>query len=100
MERGLFNIADENIHTLIAKELRKGSVSFISICNAHASIDATVRLFLDDGTNQTSFVENLTIPAGVTLALDAIEFDNAKLGLKIQMDAVGSTTVDTNVILK
>ena len=56
MERGLFNIADENIHTLIAKELRKGSVSFISICNAHASIGAKVRLFLDDDTNQTSIL--------------------------------------------
>ena len=100
MEKGLFNIADENIHTLVAKGSRAGAVNNITICNAHASIDATVRLFLDDGTNQTSFVENLTIPAGVTLALDTIKFDNAKLGLKIQMDAVGSTTVDTNVILK
>ncbi len=100
MERGLFNIADENIHTLIAKDISSGSVSFIRICNAHASIDAVVRLFLDDDTNQTSIVENLTIPAGVTLEVDKISFDNSVLALKIQMDAVGSTTVDTNVILK
>tara|TARA_R110002012_G_scaffold290677_1_gene484388 strand:+ start:534 stop:836 length:303 start_codon:yes stop_codon:yes gene_type:complete len=100
MEKGLFNIADENIHTLIDKDISRGSVSFIRICNAHASIDAVVRLFLDDDTNQTSIVENLTIPAGVTLEVDKISFDNSVLALKIQMDAVGSTTVDTNVILK
>ena len=100
MERGLFNITDENIHTLVGQGSKAGAVSTITICNAHASIDATVRLFLYDGTNQTSVVENLTIPAGVTLALDDMRFNNAKLGLKIQMDAVGSTTVDTNVILK
>jgi len=99
MERGLYNIADEAIHTLIAKDVGRNAKG-IRICNAHATIDAVVRLFLDDDTNQTSIVENLTIPAGVTLVLDDIGFDNTVLALKIQMDAVGSTTVDTNVILK
>ena len=101
MERGVFNIADENIHTLIAKELRKGSVSFISICNAHASIGAKVRLFLDDDTIQTSILEGTVIPPGVTLQLTNIGFDNSVLALKIQIeDAAGGSTVDTNVILK
>ena len=99
MERGLYNIADETIHTLIAKDIGRNAGK-IRICNAHATIDAVVRLFLDDDTNQTSIVENLTIPAGVTLELDDIGFDNTVLALKIQMDAVGSTTIDTNVILK
>ncbi len=100
MEYGLFNITSETTTTLIAKESGTGSVKSINICNAHASIDVTVRLFLDDDTNQTSIVENLTIPAGVSLRLDDIAFDNNVLGLKLATDAVGSTTVDTNVILK
>ena len=94
METGLFNITDENIHTLIAKELGTGSVKSINICNAHASIGAKVRLFLDDDTNQTSLLEGTVIPAGTSLYLDDIAFDNNVLGLKIQVeDAAGGLSL-------
>jgi hypothetical protein len=101
MERGLFNITSETTTTLVDQYTPSGAVSQVGICNCHASIDVTVRLFLDDGTNQTSIVENLVIPAGVTLLLDhGLSFRSDVLSLKLATDAVDSTTVDVNVIIK
>ena len=82
MEYGLYNISDETIHTLVAQDSGAGKLTSINICNAHASIDAVVRLFLDDGTNQTSIVQNLTIPAGVTLFLnEGLSFNTSVLAV-------------------
>jgi hypothetical protein len=101
MERGLFNISDENVKVLIPKGSSSGSINSISICNCHASLGAKVRLFFDDDTNQTSLVENLVVPNGVTLVVDDLSFDNSSLSLKIQIeDSSGGSTVDTNIILK
>ena len=102
MEYGLYNISDENVHTLVAQDSGAGRLMSINISNAHASIGAKVRLFLSDGTNDTSIIENVVIPAGVTLFLyDGLSFNTSVLALKIQIeDADGGSTVDTNIILK
>lgn len=101
MERGLLNITDENVHTLVDFYSTKPTVKTINICNSHASIGAKVRLFLDDGTNQTSYIENVVIPAGTTLFVDDISFDSSIVALKIQVeDAAGGSTVDTNLIMR
>jgi len=101
MERGLLNITDENVHILIDLYSTKPAVKNINICNSHASIGAKVRLFLDDGTNQTSYIENVVIPAGVTLLVTDISFDNSVCRLAIQVeDAAGGSTVDTNLIMR
>jgi hypothetical protein len=55
-------------------------------------------LFLDDDTNQTSIVENLNIPGGVSLFLDkGITFDSSVLSMKLQTQGTG---IDVNVIIK
>lgn len=101
MERGLYNITNENIHTLVNKKSLRSSIRNISICNAHASVGAKVRLFLDDDTNQTSLLEGSVIPAGVTLQLTDVGFDSSVLSLKIQIeDASGGSAVDTNIIIR
>ena len=99
MEQGLFNITDENEHILI-KQYSGRKARMISICNCHGSVGAKVRLFLDDGTNHTSIIENTVIPVGVTLKLDGIKFDTTALSLNIVIeDASGGSAVDTNIIL-
>ena len=102
MEYGLYNISDENVHTLVAQDSGAGRLTSINICNAHASIGAKVRLFLSDGTNDTSIIENVVIPPAVSLFLDdGLSFNTSVLALKIQIeDAAGGSTVDTNIILK
>ena len=101
MERGLFNIGSATTTTLVDKTTKSGNLSSISICNCNQDENVKIRLFLDDDTNQTSFIENVIIPAGASLYLDDIAFDNNVLGLKVQIeDAAGGSTVDTNIILK
>ena len=97
MERGLYNISGAITTTLIEKDINRGALKLIRIANCNASNDVTIRLFLDDDTNQTSFVENLVIPSGATLELDNISFDNSVLSLKLQ---TAGTSPDVNVILK
>jgi|TARA_R100000149_G_C5834305_1_gene108715 hypothetical protein len=97
MERGLYNISSATTTTLIEKDINRGALKLIRIANCNASNEVTIRLFLDDDTNQTSFVENLVIPSGVTVELDNISFDNSVLSLKLQ---TAGTSPDVNVILK
>lgn len=76
----------------------RGAVESISICNCSASNAATVRLFLDDGTNETSIIESLVIPAGVTLLLsESLSFNNSILSMQL---AVTGTSPNINVIVK
>jgi len=97
MENGLFNISSATTTTLIDTNTTGGSISRISICNCNASNIVTVRLFLTDGTNDTSIVEALVIPSGVTLLVeDIVSFNNAVLALKLQ---TAGTSPDVNVII-
>ena len=102
MERGLFNISDELVHTLLPMGSGSGGVKKIRVCNTRGDRDVSVRLFLDDGTNQTSIVQGLHIPLSSALEIDDISFDNSVLGLKVQLTDLGSvgTTVDVDIILK
>ena len=101
MEYGLYNISDENVHTLVAQDSGAGRLTSINICNA-AAVGAKVRLFLSDGTNDTSIVENVVVPSAVSLFLDeGLSFNTSVLALKIQIeDAAGGSTVDANIIIK
>jgi len=76
----------------------RGIVKSISICNGSFSDDATIRLFLDDGTNEVSVVENLVIPAGVTLFLNEdLSFNNSILSMQL---TVAGTDPKIRVIVK
>ena len=96
MERGLFNIGSATTTTLIPQDSGTGSVQFVNICNQDEAVK--VRLFLDDGTNQTSILENLNIPGGVTLFLnEGLSFDASVLSMQLQTQGTG---VDVNVIIQ
>ena len=98
MEKGLFNISSATTTTLISKNTFNGGISSISIANCSSSNAVTVTLYLDDDTNQTSIVENLNIPGGITLFLDkGITFDSSVLSMKLQTQGTG---IDVNVIIK
>ena len=96
----LFRITSATTTTLISTNEDQGAIKSITVANCHASNDLTIRLFLDDGTNQTSYVENLVIPGGCTLLLGDshdISFNNSTLALKLQ---TAGTSPDCNVIIK
>ena len=76
---------------------KRGNPSSISICNASASNTATIRLFLDDGTNEVSMVENLVIPPGVTLFInDGLSYNNTTQSLQL---TVAGTSPNIKVIV-
>jgi len=97
MQTGLVNISSATTTTLVARYSARGSVKKMWICNCNQDENVKIRLFLDDGTNQTSFVENLNIPGGITLQLTSILFDSSVLNLKLQTQGTG---VDVNVIMR
>ena len=98
MEYGLFNIASATTTTLISKKSNAGNIDSVNIANCSSSNTVTVTVFLDDGTNQTSYTENVVIPTGTSLFLDTnMSFDNTTLSLKLT--TVG-TAPDVNVIIK
>ena len=98
MERGLFNIGSATTTTLIPQDSGTGNVQFVNICNCNQDEAVKVRLFLDDGTNQTSILENLNIPGGVTLFLnEGLSFDASVLSMQLQTQGTG---VDVNVIIQ
>ena len=101
MERGLFNISDELAHTLLSIGSGSGGAKKIRVCNT-INREVSVRLFLDDGTNQTSLVEGLRMPSNSAWELDDISFDNSVLGLKVQLTDLSSAgpTVNVDIILK
>ena len=98
MESGLFNISSATTTTLIEKNTVSGNIKSISIANCNTSHAVTVKLYLDDDTNQTSYIENVVIPTATTLVLDHnISFDNSVLALKLTTEG---TSPDINVIIK
>jgi hypothetical protein len=98
MEAGLFNISSATTTTLIDVLEDKGSVKSINIANCNASNAVTITLFLDDGTNQTSYIENVVIPVGSSLMLnEGMSFNNNVLALKL---TTAGTSPDVNVIIK
>jgi len=73
---------------MIAVKKNRGSLNSISINNQHASTEAVVSLFLDDGLGNANsdvfIVGPISIPSGVTLVLeDNVSFDNDIYSLKI-----------------
>jgi len=77
------NITTATTTTLTLKASGRGGVSRVQISNNSVN-EATVSLFLDDGTNQHYFVKNVVIPTGVALLLnDSIPFDSLVYELKI-----------------
>ena len=100
MEYGLILVTSTDVQELIPIETGRGSIKSISLCNASAS-PATVRLFFSDGRDtakDTSLIENMVIPSGVTLVLDEnLSFDNNALGMSFQMSG---TDPNMNIIIK
>jgi len=98
MEYGLFNISGATTTTLVNQDSGAGKVSSISICNCNQDENVKIRLFLDDGTNETSLLEDLNIPGGVTLFLsEGLSFNTSVLSMQLQTQGTG---VDVNVIIK
>ncbi len=83
---------------LIPKKPNKGNISSVSICNTHASDEAEIDLFIDDGTNQHYYVSRVKIPVGVTLLLDnGVAFDSSKYDMNIKNY---STNKSLSIIIK
>ena len=98
MEYGLFNISGATTTTLVNQDSGAGKVSSISICNCNQDENVKIRLFLNDGTNETSLLEDLNIPGGVTLFLsEGLSFNTSVLSMQLQTQGTG---VDVNVIIK
>ena len=98
MEYGLYNISSATTTTLVSQDSRAGKISSISICNCNQDEAVKIRLFLDDGTNETSLLEDLNIPGGVTLFLnEGLSFSTSVLSMQLQTQGTG---VDVNVIIK
>jgi len=92
------NITSATTTTLVSQDTGTGNVLSINICNCNQDEDVKIRLFLDDGTNETSILENLNIPGGVTLFLnEGLSFDASVLSMQLQTQGTG---VDVNVIMK
>ena len=92
------NISSATTTTLIYQDEGKGGIEQITICNCNQDEAVKVRLFIDDGTTETSIVENLNIPGGVTMLLDhKLGFNDSVYSLQLQTQGTG---VDVNVIIK
>jgi hypothetical protein len=91
--RGIWDITSAGAYEMIAVKTNKGSFKSISITNQHASAAAVVSLFLDDGlgiANSDVFLAGpISIPSGVTLFLDNVNFDNDIYALKITNSGSG-----------
>jgi len=92
---GLFKTDEAGDYLILGKEESRGSISFVSICNEHGSISATVDLYTYDGTSSFYIIKNVVIPPGVTLVLnEGLSFDNNTLDLKInQVGAVSMSII-------
>ena len=98
LQRGLFNITSATTTTLIDKLDGNGNIRSIRITNCSSSNAVTVTLYLDDDTNQISYIENLSIPATCSLLLNEdLNFNNNALALKL---TTAGTSPDVNVIIK
>tara|TARA_R100001015_G_C4554511_1_gene115645 strand:- start:211 stop:507 length:297 start_codon:yes stop_codon:yes gene_type:complete len=98
MAKGIFNITTATTTTLVELGQDKGVVRSISVCNNHATLGSKVSIYLDDGTNQTYFTNQLALPGTVTLFLnEGLSFNNAVFALKITNTGSG---LPLSVILK
>ena len=104
MAQGLFQglTSSSSPHTLIERDSGKGNVSCITICNAHASNSATIKLYISDGSGTAagdfSILENFVIPAGASFQLtEGVSFNDKEYSLLL---AISEASVDINVIIK
>ena len=101
MERGLFNITSATTTELIPVNSGRGNISAIWVSNCSAANAITVRVFLTDGTNEVSYIENLGMPAGTTLLLNEnVAFDNGNLALKILTAGTMGATHNIQIMIK
>ena len=89
-------------HTLIARDSGQGNISCMTICNAHASNSATIKLYISDGSGTAagdfSILENFVIPAGASFQItEGISFNTQTHALLL---AISEASVDLNVIIR
>ena len=94
--RGIWDVTStSSALELIAIKKGKGNLKSISITNQHASTGTKISLFLDDGlasgdgSSEVFIAGPIEIPAGVTLQLDNVSFDNDVYALKITTGSGG-----------
>jgi len=87
MAKGLINIeATVSGKTLVEMGLDRGSTSYISMTNAHASTVVAVGLYLEDSDGAKTYILKTDIPGKTTLFLDeGLSFNNTALALKIDV---------------
>tara|TARA_R110002167_G_scaffold41391_2_gene126455 strand:+ start:2596 stop:2901 length:306 start_codon:yes stop_codon:yes gene_type:complete len=101
MERGLFNIIDANVHTLIPVGSGGGGVKSIRMANG--SVDCTAQLYLEDTatpSNKVYIIRSVLLAGGSTLEIDDLGFDNSVLSLNIQLLGSLYGIYNTSIILK
>tara|TARA_Y100000114_G_C11502522_1_gene205154 strand:+ start:148 stop:444 length:297 start_codon:yes stop_codon:yes gene_type:complete len=95
MSKYYTNISSPTTVTLINKGKSEtiGNIQKITIANQATATNSTVKLFLDDGTNNY-IITKTVIPPQVTLVLeDNLSFDVNIYNLKITTDSVADITI-------
>ena len=83
--RNVWDITSTQTAELIPIESNKGAIRSISVSNQHATDDAVLDLYLDDegylSANHIYLIKGVKIPAGTTLVMDDVSFNNNSYAL-------------------
>ena len=78
--RGIWDIEDAGVYTLIDYRKNKGRINTLSLVNQHASTETVFSLYLEDelavNSSKIFIAANVSLPAGAILELDNVSFDN------------------------
>jgi len=83
--KNVFDVTSTQTATLIPIESNRGLIRSISVSNQHATDDAVLDLYLDDegylSANHIYLIKGVKIPAGTTLVMDTVGFNNNNYSL-------------------
>lgn len=89
----IWDIDSTGVYVLIDYRKNKGNINSLSIANQHSSTTTVFDLYLEDGLSNGNskiyIVANMAIPAGATLQLDNVSFDNDIYQLVFNASTIG-----------
>jgi hypothetical protein len=89
------NISSPATTTLISKGLMEtlGTIRKITIANQATATSSTIKLFLDDGTNNYIITKTVIPPQATLVLTDNLSFDVTVYNLKITTDSAADITI-------